>query len=192
MMTNKLTILTIGLLCLFLNGCSTVIDATTSEPIDMDPNRRTMGTAIDDSQIETIANVNLKKAHPDIKNAPITVTSYNRVVLLTGQIKNNELRQLAGETVAKLSKVRQVHNELQVQAPISFFSTLGDAWITSKLKTKLLSNNEVRSNRLKIITENGTVFLMGLTDRAEAERAANVARTTSGVQKVVLAIEYID
>ncbi|MGI1677261.1 MAG: BON domain-containing protein [Cellvibrionaceae bacterium] len=192
MMTKKLTILSIGLLCILLNGCSTVINATTSEPIDMDPNRRTMGTAIDDSQIETIANVNLKKAHPDIKSAPITVTSYNRVVLLTGQIRNNELRQLAAKTVSKLSKVRQVHNELQVQAPISFFATIGDAWITSKLKTKLLANKEIRSNRLKIITENGTVHFMGLLGRAEAERASDIARTTSGVQKVVLAIEYLD
>ena len=192
MMFKKSAVLSFGLLCVLLNGCSTVIDATTSEPIDMDPNRRTTGTAIDDSQIETIANVNLKKAHPEVKKAPITVTSYNRVVLLTGQIRNNELRQLAGETVAKLSKVRQVHNELQVQAPISFFTTIGDAWITSKIKTKLLTNKEIRSNRLKIVTENGTVHFMGLVGRAEAEKAADIARTTSGVQKVVLAIEYVE
>ncbi len=191
-MFKKSAVLSFGLLCALLNGCSTVIDATTSEPIDMDPNRRTMGTAIDDSQIETIAYVNLKKAHADIKSAPITVTSYNRVVLLTGQIRNNELRQLAGETIAKLSKVRQVHNELQVQAPISFFATIGDAWISSKIKTKLLANKEIRSNRLKIVTENGTVHLMGLIGRSEAEKAADIARTTSGVQKVVLAIEYIE
>jgi len=136
-MLKRFTVLQICALCLLINGCSSIIGATTDEPIDMDPNRRTFGTSIDDSQIETIAKVNLDKASADLKSAPITVTSYNRVVLLTGQVKNNEARELATNTVGKLSKVRQVHNELQVQAPISFFATVNDDWLTSKIKTNV-------------------------------------------------------
>lgn len=189
---KKFAILSLPLLCLGLYGCASIIGATTSEPIDMDPNRRTVGTMMDDSQLETIAQVNINKAHPDLKSAPVTITSYNRVVLLTGQVKNSQQRELAGRTVAKLSKVRQVHNELHVQAPTSFLANTNDAWLTTKVKTKLMVENKVRANRVKVLTENGVVYLMGMMPRPEAERAADVASSASGVQKVVLAVEYTD
>lgn len=179
-------------LVLWLSGCVSLINATTSEPLELDPNRRTVGTMIDDSQLETIANVNIDKADPGLKEAPITVTSFNRVILLTGQVKNAELRELAGRTVTKLSKVRQVHNELRVQAPTSFLSNTNDAWLTTKVKSKLAANDQVRATRIKVLTENAVVYLMGMVPRAEAEKAAEVASSTSGVQKVVLAVEYTD
>lgn len=191
-MFKRFAVLHLCALCLLINGCSSILGATTDEPIDMDPNRRSLGTSIDDTQIETIAKVNLDMASADLKSAPISITSYNRVVLLTGQVKNNEARELAANTVGKLSKVRQVHNELQVQAPISFVATMNDAWLTSKIKTKLLTAKGVDSNRIKVVTENSTVFFMGMIPRSEAEKVADIARKTSGVQKVVLAIEYID
>lgn len=189
---KKLLTLCIPVLCFGLYGCASIISATTSEPIDMDPNRRTVGTMMDDSQLETIAKVNIDKAHPDLKSAPITITSFNRVVLLTGQVKNAELRELAGRTVAKLSKVRQVHNELNIQAPTSFLANTNDAWLTTKVKTKLMADDKTRANRIKVLTENGVVFLMGMIPRSEAEKAAEIASSTSGVQKVVLAVEYTD
>ena len=184
-------LLVITLPCL-VTGCATIVGATTDDPIDMDPNRRTFGTMIDDQQLETIAKVNIDKASPDLKSAPISVTAYNGVILLTGQVKSMELRNLASETVAKLNTVRQVHNELTVQAPISFLANTSDAWLTTKIKTKLLASKEVRANRLKIVTENGVVHFMGMVPRSEAEKAAEIARGTSGVQKVVLAVEYIE
>lgn len=184
--------LLLPLACLWISGCASIVGATTSKPIELDPNRRTMGTMIDDSQLETIALVNIDKAHADLKNAPITVTSFNRVILLTGQVKNAELRELAGRTVAKLSKVRQVYNELQVQAPTSFLANTNDAWLTTKVKTKLAANDKVRATRVKVLTENGVVYLMGMVPRSEAERAADIASATTGVQKVVLAIEYTE
>jgi osmotically-inducible protein OsmY len=189
---KKAGTLSIPLLCLWLHGCSSIIGATTDEPIDMDPDRRTVGTMIDDSQLATFAKVNLDKAHPDLKAAPVTVTCFNGVILLTGQVKNAELRELAAHTVAKLNKVRQVHNELQIQAPISFLATTSDAWLTTKVKTKLTADKAVRANRVKVLTENGVVYLMGMVPRAEAESAAAIASATAGVQKVVLAVEYTD
>jgi osmotically-inducible protein OsmY len=189
---KKLAVFCLPVLSIWLSGCVSLIGATTSEPIEMDPNRRTMGTIIDDSQLETIAAVNIDKAHPDLKGAPITVTSFNQVILLTGQVKNAELREIAGRTVAKLSNVRQVHNELTIQAPTSFLANTNDAWLTSKVKTKLAATKEVRATRVKVLTENGVVYLMGMIPRAEAEKAAEIASGTSGVQKVVLAVEYMD
>lgn len=182
----------IALLPLFTTGCASIVGATTSDPIDLDPNRRTFGTMIDDQQLETIAKVNIDKAHPDLKSAPISVTAYNGVLLLTGQVRSMEIRNLASTTVAKLNTVRQVHNELTVQAPTSFLANTNDAWLTTKVKSKLLANKEVRSNRLKVVTENGVVHFMGMVPRSEAEMAARIARSTSGVQKVVLAVEYIE
>lgn len=189
---QKLLLVSLLSSTMLLSGCAAIIGATTSDPIDMDPNRRTFGTMIDDQQLETISHVNIDKAHPDLKSAPISVTAYNGVILLTGQVKTQELRNLAANTVAKLNTVRQVHNELTVQAPISFLADTNDAWLTTKIKSKLMTNREVRSNRLKIVTENGVVHFMGMVPRSEAEMAAQVARATSGVQKVVLAVEYIE
>jgi osmotically-inducible protein OsmY len=189
---KKLVIACVPLLSIWLTGCVSIVGATTSKPIEPDPNRRTVGTMIDDSQLETIAAVNINKTHPDLKNAPITVTSFNQVVLLTGQVKNAQLRELAGSTVAKINHVRQVHNELQIQAPTSFLANTNDAWLTSKVKSKLAANKRVRATRVKVLTENGVVYLMGLVPQAEAKRAAEIASATSGVQKVVLAVEYTD
>ena len=188
----RLAYLVFAIAPMMMSGCARVVGVTTSDPIDMDPNRRTFGTMIDDQQLETIASVNIDKAHPDLKSSPISVTAYNGVILLTGQVKSMELRNLAASTVAQLNTVRQVHNELTVQAPTSFLANTSDAWITTKIKSKLLANKEVRANRLKVVTENGVVHFMGMVPRAEAERAAEIARGTSGVQKVVLAVEYIE
>lgn len=191
-MKKIIALLSVATICLITNGCAKIVGVTTSDPIDLDPHRRTFGTVIDDSQLETIAAVNIDKTHPDLKSAPISVTSYNRVVLLTGQVRNNELREMASKTVANMRQVRQVHNELTIQAPISFLGDTNDAWLTTKIKSKFTFNKGVRANRMKVVTESGVVYLMGLVPRAEAEKAADIARRTSGIQKVVLAVEYTD
>lgn len=175
-----------------LNGCSTLVGATTSEPIELNPGKRTLGIKIDDSQIETIASVNLDKTHEQLKQAPIEVHSYNAVVLLVGQVPNNELRELAGRTVSKINNVRQVHNELEVQAPISLLERTNDTWLGTKVKTKLLASRDVEGGRVDVITENGIVYLMGLVSRTEAERITDIVRHTGGVRKVVRVFEYID
>src|SRR5690554_1149785 len=89
--------------CLLLTSCTSLISATTSEPINVDPGKRTLGVKIDDRQIETIAAVNINKAHPDLSDAVVRVHSYNAVVLLVGQVPTQQLRQLAGDTVQKIS-----------------------------------------------------------------------------------------
>ncbi len=182
------------LLCstLLAQGCSSIIGATTDEPISSNPGKRTFGTLIDDQQIETMANVNLDKSDEGLKNAHISITSYNGVVLLTGQVENQSLRDQATTIVSDIKNVRQVHNELQVQGKTSLVARSNDTWLTSKVKTRLLANRDIAGSRIKVVTEDGVVYLMGLLSRVEAEKATEVASSTSGVQKVVRVFEYID
>ncbi len=174
-----------------LQGCASIISATTSEPIEEKPDHRTTGAYLDDEIIETKALVNIDKAHPDLAQSHVIVTSYNGIVLLAGQVPSSELRQLAADTVAKIGNVRRVHNELTVSGNTSMVARSNDAWITTKVKTKMLASSEIEGSRIKVVTENGVVYLMGLVTREEANRAAEAARKTSGVQKVVRIFEYI-
>ncbi|WP_444919725.1 BON domain-containing protein [Microbulbifer sp. CnH-101-G] len=175
-----------------LGGCSTVMEATHDGPIEQDPGKRSLGTYIDDERIETIVTVNINKAHPDLKTSNIDVTSFNGVVLLTGQVPDQELRLLAGRTASQVQNVRQVYNETQVRGKVTFLASTSDAWLTTKVKTNLLAHKEIDGARIKVVTENGVVYLMGLLTPAEAERAADLTRSIGGVQKVVKAVEYIN
>ncbi|WP_231759768.1 BON domain-containing protein [Microbulbifer elongatus] len=180
-----------GLLAV-MGGCATVLDATHDGPIQPDPGERSFGTYIDDQQLETITKVNLRKAHPELKESNIDVTSFNGVILLTGQVSNNDLRNLAGRTAQQVHSVRQVYNEIQVRGTTSVLARTSDTWLTTKVKSVLLTDKEIDSGRIKVVTENGVVYLMGLLTRQEAENAAEKTRTVGGVQKVVKAVEYID
>ncbi|WP_346837162.1 BON domain-containing protein [Microbulbifer sp. SAOS-129_SWC] len=191
LLTNNRLIIALAL-CGALGGCSTVLEATHNGPIQQDPGQRSLGTYLDDEKIQTITEVNINKAHPDLKNANIHVNVFNGVVLLTGQAPSSELRLLAGRTAQQVQNVRQVYNEVQVRGNISMLASSSDAWLTTKVKSVLLANKEIDSGRIKVVTENGVIYLMGLLTRAEAERAADVTRSIGGVQKVVKAVEYID
>ncbi|WP_444910290.1 BON domain-containing protein [Microbulbifer sp. TRSA005] len=175
-----------------LGGCSTVMEATHDGPIQQDPGKRSLGTYIDDERIETIVTVNINKAHPDLKTSNIDVTSFNGVVLLTGQVPDQKLRLLAGRTASQVQNVRQVYNETQVRGKVTFLASTSDTWLTTKVKTNLLAHKEIDGARIKVVTENGVVYLMGLLTPAEAERAADLTRSIGGVQKVVKAVEYIN
>lgn len=176
----------------FLTSCSHVVSLSSDGPINGDPGERTWGSAIDDEQIETLALVNLEKVNPLLADAHINVTSYNAVVLLSGEVANGQLFEQAGQTVGAINRVRKVYNELQVRPATSYFSRSHDSWLTSKIKSKLLANGDTDGGRIKIVTENGTVFMMGLLTRAEAAQATEVVRNTGGVKKVVKVFEYID
>lgn len=177
---------------LALSGCAALIDVTTSKPIYVHPGERTLGAKIDDSRIETIAKVNLKKAHQGLFDGRILVHSHNAVILLTGQVATADLVQLAGETLEKIHTVRQVHNELQVGPIIPVSTRAYDSWLTTKIKTQMMADSNIPGDRVRVTSEAKTVFLMGMVSRSEAERVTDIARTTSGVRKVVRVFEYID
>ncbi|WCR45222.1 BON domain-containing protein [Stutzerimonas stutzeri] len=188
----RLCAITLGL-CLTVSGCSSVLTAARDEPIADDRGTRTIGSKIDDSLIETKASVNIAKAHPDLDQAShIVVASYNGVVLLAGQTPRVELKQMAEQAASQVQRVKRVHNELQVLQPSSALARSNDSWLTTKIKAQMLADNSVPGARIKVITENGIVYLLGLVTRQEGNRATNLVQGVSGVQRIVKLFEYID
>ena len=177
---------------LVLSGCTSIIHATTDEPIKPDPSSTSLGTDIDDWQMETLIGVNIKKAHTDLESAHVNITAYNGVILLTGEVATGELRTLAGDTARKSRGVRQVHNELQIRTPTSLISRSNDTWLTTKVKAKLIAEKNLKSSTIKVITENSVIYLMGLVTHSTADQAALIASKTRGAQRVVKVFEYID
>ncbi|QXH55822.1 BON domain-containing protein [Pseudomonas maumuensis] len=180
-------------LCLGVSGCSSVLTSARNSPIEDDRGTRTIGSKIDDSLIETKVSVNIAKANPELdKGSHIVVSSYNSVVLLAGQTPRADLKSLAEQTAGQVQRVKKVHNELQVMQPSSILARNNDAWLTTKIKTQMLTDESVPSSRIKVITENGIVYLLGLVRQQEANAATNVVQGVSGVQKIVKLFEYID
>ena len=176
---------------LFINGCTTIVDSTTTRPIETDPSSRSFGTYIDDKRLQTIVRVNINKADPIFRQTRIRVISFKGAVLLIGQVPTEELRQLAGETANKVSDVRTVYNEIRVGANASFWRRSNDTWITSKAKTSLLANKDINGLKIKVITEEGVVYLMGVISQHKANIAANLVSNIRGVKEVVRVFEYL-
>jgi osmotically-inducible protein OsmY len=175
------------LLCtIALAGCST------AGPMSDDHGKRTIGTSIDDMMVASRAKSNIKSVNEQLGRAHIDVTSFNGVVLLTGQVPSEGARQEAEQAVDGLRNVRVIHNELEVAGPTSIPSRMNDSYLSTKVKTALLADNNTEGGRTKVITENGVVYLMGLLTRDEAEAAVSKAREVYGVQKIVKVFEYIN
>ena len=192
MTPNRLSLLALTL-CLSISGCSSVLTATRDNPIEDDRGTRTFGSKIDDSLIETKAAVNIAKASPDLdENSHIVVTSYNGIVLLAGQTPRADLKALAEKEASAVQRVKKVNNELQVIAPSSLLARNNDAWLTTKIKSQMLTDSAIPGSRIKVVTENGIVYLLGLVTQQEATRATNLVQGVSGVQKIVKLFEYID
>ncbi|WP_248803292.1 BON domain-containing protein [Pseudomonas sp. MWU13-2100] len=192
MTINRLSLLALTL-CLGLSGCSSVLTATRDEPINDDRGTRTLGSKIDDSLIDTKVAVNVAKADPGLENGShIVVTSYNGIVLLAGQTPREDLKAKAEQAAAAVQRVKKVNNELQVLEPSSLAARSSDSWLTTKIKTQMLTDNAIPGSRIKVVTENGIVYLLGLVTQAEGTRASNLVQSVSGVQKIVKLFEYID
>ncbi|MEM6998870.1 MAG: BON domain-containing protein [Pseudomonadota bacterium] len=154
--------------------------------------RRTTGTIVEDQTIEVKA-IKAINADPELnEQAHINVISYNTVVLLSGETPTDALRQKALNIVKGVDKVTHVYNELSIAAPSSLTARGSDSIITTKVKTKLFANKDVTGIEIKVVTEKGVVYLMGIVSRAEAEVATEIARQTGGVQKVVKLFQYTD
>ena len=175
---------------LLLSGCTTIVDATTKQPINTDPNQRSFGTYIDDKRLQVITAVNIRKADPILRQSHIDVTSFNNVILLTGQVPNEDLRLLAAKSAKAISTVRQVHNEIRVKANTSMLTRTNDAWLATKIKSVLIADKSVKSLRIKVTVEDGVAYLMGLVSQEEANRAVNLIRNIKGIKEVVRVFEY--
>ena len=174
-----------------LSGCTTVLVAgAIIATVDVITDRRTVGEYIDDGGIELSAN-NILLSRPDIRQgAHVKVVSLNGILLLTGSIESESLRQELIERFGKIAGVRQVVDETEITDRSKFFARTNDAWITSQVKSRLLYKTGLKSNRIKVTTTRGSVYLMGLVTREEAEKATEHARVVRGVKRVVKVFEY--
>lgn len=193
-MLHRLLLLSLLCLTLTFTGCASVISTLNgNDSIQEDQGRRTTGSRIDDGSIETMVKVNLNAADDALRDSNIDVVSFNQTVLLVGQVPTQELKNLATRVATTSnSRVKTVYNELEVAGDTSFLSRTNDIWLSTKLKSLMLVDDDVEGLRTKVVTENGVVYLMGLLTREEADQAVDLVSRSSGVVKVVRAFEYID
>ena len=190
-MKQKYTNLALVLLSAALaGGCAAAAVGGVAAGAGAAVDRRTAGTMVDDEAIELKGRQAFIADRELNEQAHLNITSYNGVVLLSGETPVEALRTRAADLVSKLPKVSRVHNEIAIAAPSSLMSRSSDSVITSKVKTRLLADENVEGINVKVVTENGVVFLMGMLTQAEAARAADIASQTGGVQKVVKLFEY--
>jgi len=151
--------------------------------------RRSSGAQLDDQGIELRAAARVR----DIANDQmyVSVTSYNRQVLLTGAVGNEADRRRVEEVVQGVDNVRSVVNELTIGQPSTFQDRSNDLYVTGKVKASLLDAKDIFANSFKVVTERGTVYLMGIATRRETDRATEIVRSVTGVQKVVRVVEVV-
>jgi osmotically-inducible protein OsmY len=188
--TSVGTLILVAALGTQLTACVPVVagGAATGGLIAAD--RRSTGAYLEDQEIELKAekaiNDNLKE------NVHANVTSYNRRVLITGEVSNEANKAKAESVVRPIQNVNRINNQLVIGANSTISSRTNDTYITSKVKTKFISENKFAANLVKVVTENGTVFLMGMVTHKEGDDAAEIASKVSDVKKVVKDFEYID
>ena len=191
MIIKKITALTIIIFC--LHGCTSSGIASRSDgSITPNPGKRSFGAYIDDRQITEILKNNIYNDDPRFEASKVKVYSFNKVVLLTGEVPSHDLKMRAGQIAQNVHSVRSVHNELEVTTNSTFMSNTNDTWIFNKVKAQLIADSGISAKRVEVIVENEVVYLMGLLTRSEANRVTNIVRTTSGVRKVIRVFEYID
>ena len=174
-----------------VQGCGALVAggaAATGVVVSQD--RRTVGTLTEDEGIEIKTASRIGERFKD--GIHINVTSYNRMVLLTGEVPDAAARTEAERIAWAVENVRGVHDELAVAGVSSFTVRSNDSLITTKVKARLLDSGKINPLHVKVVTENSIVYLMGLVTKEEANEATEVARTTSGVQKVVRVFEYLN
>lgn len=157
----------------------------------MAQDRRSSEVYLDDQHIENKASTAINKAF-DEKTHHVSVTSFNRNVLISGEVPTPAARQEVARVVANIDNVKVVYNQLVAAAPSSASIRSSDTYITSDVKMGLVRVENFHSDYVKVVTESGTVFLMGLVTREEARIAAEVASSTNNVQRVVKLFEYIN
>lgn len=175
---------------LFLSGCAALVvgGATTGAVVAND--RRPTEVVLGDERVELTANTRLGKVFGD--NVHINVTSFNYTVLLTGEVPDAAAKEQAGKVASEVERVKGVVNELQV-AGISTLGARGnDTYLTGRVKAAFVTAQKFSATHVKVVTEAGVVYLMGLVTRAEADDATELSRSIGGVQKVVRVFEYLN
>ena len=173
-----------------LQGCVPAVATGVGAGALMIVDRRNAETYLADEAIEIRSFNRINEKFGD--KVHVNVTSYNMKVLLTGEVPDEGIKAELEKAVAGIANVKGVVNEAQVGAVSGFQARSNDTYITSKVKARFIDANKFQANHVKVVTEAGTVFLLGLVTRKEADEAAEIARTTAGVKKVVRVFEYVE
>jgi osmotically-inducible protein OsmY len=186
----RLIVLVLAGLVVSLQGCAGVVIAGGATAGAMANDRRSSGAYIDDEVIEWKLLDALNEDEQIREQTHLNTVSFNGVVLLTGEVPNETMRERAIGLIKRVDGVRAVHDETSIAAPSSFMSRTGDSWITTKVKTALLTEDADIGASTKVVTEKGVVYLMGIVSPQEADKLAEIVRRVGGVQKVVKVFEY--
>ncbi len=151
--------------------------------------RRTSGSQVEDEGIELRASSRIRENLGE--RVHVNVTSYNRQVLLTGEVPNAQDKQLVEQVVSRVENVRSIVNELEILGSSTLSQRASDTLVTGKVKASLLDAKDLFANSFKVVTERGTVYLMGRVTQREATRVTDIARGTGGVLRVVRVMEII-
>ncbi len=174
-----------------LHGCAAVVVGTAAtSAVVAAQDRRTAGTIVEDTSIQIKALQAVKDQSINNPNIHVLVMSYNNRVLLIGQVPSQKIRADLDKSVRAIEKVRQVHNEIMVKEPTSMRVRSSDSWITAKVKSEMTVTRDINPTRVKVITEDGIVYMMGIVKPFEEEITVDIARHTKGVKKVVKIFEY--
>ena len=183
----------VSLICVAaLQGCVGVAATGTALGGVAAQDRRTPGNLVDDEYIELKVLAAIREDSAMASQTHISATSFNGLVLLTGEAPGKSLRDRIVEITRSTPGVQAVQNEIALQAPSTLVARTSDTLVTGKVKLALLRDGTLNAAQVKVVTERGTVYLMGLLKQDEADRATEIARRVSGVQRVVKVIEYIE
>lgn len=178
------------ILAVGLSSCvpaALVLGATLGGAVVYD--KRSMQTIAEDQKAGETAGAAIADAPELQKGTHIAIATFHHVLLLVGQTQTQEQRDLAYQLASKTKFVSRVYNEITIQKPTSTWQRSHDAWITTKIKTKMLARRGLHSTEIKVVTENNVVYLMGILSNRQAELATDVARHVESVTKVVKVFE---
>ena len=187
-MKNLRSFLLLPLLAVSLQGCVEMAAVGAGAAVFGYEDRRTTGTMVEDEGIELRATNRVSERFGD--RVHINITSFNRSVLITGEVPNANTKSEIEKIVQGVPSVRSITNELQVAGGTSLSSRATDSTITGKVKARFVDSGKFSALHVKVITEAGVVYLLGIVTEGEANEAVEIARTTGGVRKVVKVFEY--
>lgn len=173
-----------------LQGCFPIVAAGLGAGALAGADRRTMGSQLEDTAIETKAASQIRSRYP--VSVHVNVTSFNRHALITGEVPSEEIKAAIEKIVSEVPNVKGVSNELEVGSLSKLGRRSNDSLITSNVKLRFLNNKVFLPDHVKVVTEANVVYLMGLVDRKEAAAATDIASNAKGVDRVVTVFEYID
>lgn len=191
MITKKSAAILLGVAAIapLLQGCPAVLLAGVGTTAVVADDRRTTGVFVEDQNIELKVANEISKKYGKTNGVDVRGTSFNRFVLLNGEVPNEEIRNDIAAIASAVENVRNVQNEIQVGPPTTTQQKAADTATTSRVKAGLLRASDIQANHVKVLTRDNVVYLMGLVSPTEADTATEVARTTGGVEKVVRVFE---